>query len=345
MVHHAVLWPHAAVCSVVLGALCTLPLAACGRDPPGQATLGANSAGAPEAGRDSPHPRVVPLRAPRESEIPEGRMGESIRRGHALLAATRDSLPAYVGNRLRCLSCHLDDGRRANASPLVGVYARYPNYNARSGHIYTIEDRINDCFRRSLNGHSLPPESAALRDITAYLAWLSSDVPVGAAVKGQGLPRLAPRTGDSARGRAIFAATCARCHGADGAGTKRAPPLWGAGSFNIGAGMARLRTAAAFIRHNMPFDRPGSLTDQQAFDVAAYITSRPRPDFVGKENDWPNGDAPPDVAYPTRSSRAASQTRAPREERAPPIREEGGAERPAQAPPRSPPPVREEGVP
>jgi thiosulfate dehydrogenase len=74
--------------------------------------------------------------------------------------------------------------------------------------------------------------------------------------------------------------------------------------------MARLRTAASFIRHNMPFDKPGSLSDQEAFDVAAYIVSRPRPDLVGKERDWPNGDPPPDVAYPTTAARRKAATAA-----------------------------------
>jgi thiosulfate dehydrogenase len=245
---------------------------------------------------------VVPLRAPNDSEIPSGALGTSVRRGRALLAATRDSLPAFAPGKLRCVSCHLDEGRRANASPFVGVYARYPNYNARSGHPYTIQDRINDCFRRSLNGRALPADGSDMRDMVVYFAWLSHGVPVGAAVEGQGLPKLTPLAGDTASGRALFGEQCARCHGADGAGTAVAPPLWGRASFNIGAGMSRLRTAAAFIRYNMPFDRPGSLTDQQAFDVAAFVTSRPRPDFAGKENDWPNGDAPPDVAYRTRAA-------------------------------------------
>jgi thiosulfate dehydrogenase len=66
--------------------------------------------------------------------------------------------------------------------------------------------------------------------------------------------------------------------------------------------MARLRTATGFIRHNMPFDRPGSLTDSQAVNVATYLITRPRPDFPGKENDWPLGGAPVDVAYPVKSS-------------------------------------------
>lgn len=246
---------------------------------------------------------VVPLRAPNDSEIPSGALGVSIRRGRALLAATRDSLPAFTSSKLRCVSCHLDEGRRANASPFVGVYARYPNYNARSGHPYTIQDRINDCFRRSLNGRALPADGSDMRDMVVYFAWLSHGVPVGAAVEGQGLPKLTPLAADTAKGRALFGEQCARCHGADGAGTAVAPPVWGRASFNIGAGMSRLRTAAAFIRYNMPFDRAGSLTDQQAFDVASFVTSRPRPDFAGKENDWPNGDAPPDAAYPTRASR------------------------------------------
>ncbi len=248
------------------------------------------------------HGTVVPLRAPSDSEIPAGPLGESIRRGHALLAATADSLPKQVRSRLRCLSCHLDDGRRANASPLVGVSARYPTYSARTGRAYTIEDRINDCFRRSLNGRALPADGSDMRDVVVYLAWISRGVPIGASVQGQGLRTLTPLIGDTARGRAIFTQQCTRCHGADGSGTVVAPPLWGSRSFNIGAGMARLRTAAAFIRDNMPFDRPGSLNDQQAFDAAAFIVSRPRPDFPGKENDWPNGWAPPDVAYATRGA-------------------------------------------
>lgn len=254
---------------------------------------------------------VVPLRAPPDSEIPDTPLGASIRRGHALLTATRDSLPHYVGNRLRCVSCHLDDGRRAYASPLVGVYARFPQYRARNARVNTIEDRINGCFLRSMNGRPLPVNGRDMRDMTAYLAWLSRGIPVGARVEGQGFARLKPLTPDTSRGAALFATTCARCHGANGEGTVIAPPLWGPESFNIGAGMARLRTAAAFIRRNMPFDQPGSLTDQQAFDIASYIVSRPRPDLPGKENDWPNGDAPPDAAYPTRGARTHGGTRAP----------------------------------
>src|SRR5690606_36295780 len=120
---------------------------------------------------------------------------------------------------------------------------------------------------------------------------------------GQGLPDLAPLPGDTAHGAAVFTSTCVVCHGADGQGTPAAPALWGPESYNIGAGMARLRTAASFIRHNLPLGNP-HLTDQQAFDVAAYINARPRPDYRGKENDRPRGNPPPDVAYPTKAGRS-----------------------------------------
>ena len=232
--------------------------------------------------------------------IPAGAFGDAVRRGRALLVATRDSLPAHVGNGLRCVSCHLDEGRRESGSWL-GVFARYPQYRARSGAIETIEYRVNDCFRRSMNGTALDPANRDMADIVTYLAFLSQGTPVGPPPPSARLQHWAGFTADTNAGARVFASTCAQCHGPDGQGTAGAPPVWGPASYNIGAGMARVRTAAEFIRRNMPFDKAGTLTDQEAFDVAAYVNTRPRPDYRGKEGDWPNGDPPPDVAYPTRA--------------------------------------------
>lgn len=247
----------------------------------------------------------VPFRVPAESEVSDVAFLQSLRRGRALLGHTGDSLPRYVGNRLACTSCHALDGTQKNAMPLVGVYARFPQYRARSGRIDLLEDRINDCFERSMNGHALDRGSRDMRDMVTYMAFLSLGVPAGARVEGQGVPPLEPLTGDTTRGATLFASTCSTCHGANGDGTNAAPPLWGAHSYNIGAGMARVRTAAAFIRSAMPVSNPGSLTPQQAFDVATYINTRPRPDFARKSADWPNGDPPPDVAYPTQAKTKA----------------------------------------
>ncbi|MEP6690386.1 MAG: c-type cytochrome [Gemmatimonadaceae bacterium] len=252
-------------------------------------------------------PVAAPLRVPADSEIPAGPLGVSIRRGRALLLDTRDSLPRNVGNALRCASCHLDGGMRAWSSPWIGVYARFPQYRSRSASVNVLEDRINDCFERSMNGTALSATSREMRDIVAYMAFLSRGIPVGGEVEGQGFAKLTPVAGDSTRGARLFGATCAVCHGAAGEGTRVAPPVWGNGSYNIGAGMARARTAAAFIRRNMPYDKPGTLSDADAFDLAAYIDSRPRPDLPGKERDWPNGDAPPDVAYPTLARKKGHQ--------------------------------------
>ena len=149
-----------------------------------------------------------------------------------------------------------------------------------------------------------------MADIVAYMAFLSTGVPHGWRAPWLGYRRLAPRPADAKSGAGVYAANCARCHGPYGAGMNSAPPLWGAQSFAIGAGMARLHTAAAFIRWNMPFDRPGQLTDQQAYDVAAFVLSHARPDTPRKELDWPNGDPPDDAAYPTLAARKAARMKA-----------------------------------
>ncbi|MEO7039622.1 MAG: c-type cytochrome [Candidatus Elarobacter sp.] len=236
---------------------------------------------------------------------PSGAMGVAVRRGRAILAATRDSLPSHVGSSLRCFSCHLDEGRRIGGLSLVRAYTRYPQYRLRGARVDLIEDRVNDCFVRSLNGRPIPSDGADMRDIVTYLAWLARGVAEGESVKAQNVPALATLAADTTRGVQLFIESCARCHGASGQGAGIVPPLWGPKSYNIGAGMARYRTAALFVLHNMPFDKPNTLTLQQALDVARYIDTRPRPDFKGKESDWPTGDRPDDVPYPTDSGSAA----------------------------------------
>jgi thiosulfate dehydrogenase len=134
----------------------------------------------------------------------------------------------------------------------------------------------------------------------SYLAFLSTGVPEGAHVRGEGMPRLPMLTGDATRGAGMYGPMCARCHGQSGEGTSVAPALWGPRSFSIGASMAREERAASFIRRAMPYDRPGTLGDQDAFDLAAFVIAHARPDLAAKARDWPGGDAPSDVPYATR---------------------------------------------
>ena len=220
-------------------------------------------------------------------------------RGRAILAAFRDSLPEYSGNGLRCTSCHLDDGKRPTALPWLGSAARYPQYRARPGIEEPMTQRVNECIARSLAGRMLPEDGTAMRDILAYLESL----------RFEARPPATPTVtlaGNEGHGRQVYAASCARCHGAKGEGLV-APPVWGENSYSIGAGMARQHVFATFVHANMPHDSAGVLARQDAADVAAFVLSQPRPDHPGKERDWPKGDPPADVAYATDAARAAGK--------------------------------------
>lgn len=240
-------------------------------------------------------------RPPAESEIPNDSMGASIHRGLALVTNTTDSLPAYAPGKINCTSCHLDGGRNEDAAALTGSHARFPKYMERTGAVITLADRVNYCFTRSLAGTQLPATSREMEDILAYLAFISRGVPTGAKTPGaDGLVKMAALVGDTVRGAAQFATTCAACHGADGqGGAGRVPALWGPRSYSVGASMAREERAASFIWHNMPLGQGRTLAPQQAYDLSAWINSRPRPDSPGKEKDWPMGGAPKDVPYNT----------------------------------------------
>lgn len=242
--------------------------------------------------RVAPPPAVpIAFTAPPDSAIPDGPTGTAIRRGQQLFLHTRANAENHVGNGLSCSNCHLDAGRRPNASPMWAAWGAYPAYRAKNDQINTMEDRIRDCFTYSMNapasrsGKAPPPADPIYRDLQMYFFWLAKGAPTGVDLPGKGFIDLKPTTlgHDPVRGAKVFAQSCAACHGADGqgqrdpSGSSAFPPLWGAMSFNWGAGMGKVANAAAFIKANMPLGQEYSLTDQQAWDVAAYIDSRERP--------------------------------------------------------------------
>jgi thiosulfate dehydrogenase len=245
--------------------------------------------------------------APREADIPSDSAGAAIRRGLYLLRNTPESLPNFATSGLRCTSCHQDDGIKLSAGSLTGSHARFPAYLSRTGAVITLADRVNYCFTRSLAGNVLPSGSREMTDILAYLAFISRDVPMGAHLSTAGMPRMpGVLDGDATRGAQLSVSkTCTTCHGADGNGVGILPPLWGPRSYSIGASMARIERAAAFIYFNMPQTAPGTLTAQEAFDLAAYVNGQPRPDSPAKELDWPVGGNPSDVPYDLRSGHRA----------------------------------------
>ncbi|OJH42949.1 cytochrome C [Cystobacter ferrugineus] len=256
------------------------------------------------APRPTDSAQKAPFHLPRESTLPRGPEGDRIRRGLRLVMLTERELPGYVGNGLRCTSCHLQAGRVRYAAPWVGITGVLPEYRSRSGRMNTLEERINDCFERSMNGKPLPEDGVEMRSIVAYMSWLSQNVPKGRSVEGRGFKHITPRpTPDREQGARLYEARCARCHAHEGRGMKNPdgsyliPALGGEQSFNIGAGMARLDTAAAFIRWNMPLLQGGTLTDQEAYDIADYFIHLPRPDFARKHEDWPKGGKPRDARY------------------------------------------------
>lgn len=243
--------------------------------------------------------------------LPNDAGGEEIRRGRDLFTATyahigphvADPAKRYAGNSLSCGNCHLQAGTKKFGLPVYGLADDFPAYSARRGAEGTLPDRINSCMARSMNGRPLPEDSPEMKAFVAYITFLSTGLPAGEKLAGYGagtMPEL-DRPADPDRGKLVYVRACLLCHGADGAGIPRSgtptdlgyfvPPLWGRGSFNDGAGMNRLITAANFIHFNMPHGTDyvdPQLTVEEAWDVAAYMVSQPRPDKAGLDKDFPD---------------------------------------------------------
>ncbi|MEG2046225.1 MAG: c-type cytochrome [Comamonas sp.] len=252
-----------------------------------------------------------PFETPRLAKMLEEKNADQLVYGARLNIETRDLLPKNVGNALNCASCHLNAGTVADGSPYIGISALFPSYAPRAGRVITLEDRINGCFLRSMNGKPLPLDSEEMKSMVALFDWMRNETKPEDKIEGRGVGKISQQIiPNPENGKQIYTQQCALCHGADGEGIKNAkgqwvyPPLWGDESFNIGAGMARTYTAAAFVKRNMPIAfhgnfplGQGGLSDQEAVDVAEYFSHQPRPDFAPKVKDWPNGKKPADARY------------------------------------------------
>lgn len=216
----------------------------------------------------------------------------------------------YTTSRLACGSCHLDGGSEPGTLALVQAEHRYPRFSPRSGKTSDLTDRINGCMRRSMNGKALPVNSPEMIAMAAYIRSLGErNAAMGASLrKAHESPAFKDpgRAADLKNGKQVFSDRCATCHGANGAGLLAAsnpihgyvfPPLWGPDSFNDGAGMHRVLTAAKFVKARMPLGK-ADLTDDQAFDVAAYFNAQARPHMAHLDRDFPDRAAKPaDTSY------------------------------------------------
>ena len=243
--------------------------------------------------------------APDTSTLPHDAHGNLIRYGRMLIANTG----AYFGpggkisrnaNGMNCQNCHLDAGTRLYANSYSAVYSIYPKFRARSGSVEHLDKRINDCMERSMNGEKIDSLGHEMKAMIAYINWVGKDVKKGVSPKGAAvadLPYL-ERAADPELGKIAYEKNCVSCHGQDGLGklhddglTFLYPPLWGPRSYNTAAGLYRLSRFAGYIKSNMPnltsnHDKP-LLTDEEAWDIAAFVNSMPRPDKKFTE-DWPD---------------------------------------------------------
>jgi thiosulfate dehydrogenase len=207
---------------------------------------------------------------------------------------------AAITNGMNCQNCHLDAGRKSWGNNYGAVASTYPKFRDRSGSTETIFKRVSDCMERSLNGKTLDSNSMEMKAMIAYIEWVGHTVEKGKSPVGSGIqpPSYLDRAASPEKGNLVYVSKCQSCHGADGEGVMAVdgksysyPPLWGPNSYNTGAGLFRLSRFAGYVRDNMPFNQATNdapiLSDEEAWDVAAFVNSRPRPvkDLSG---DWPN---------------------------------------------------------
>ena len=254
---------------------------------------------------------VVPNNPLEDKTLGTSPLAEQVRWGYRIFVDTPKEAPRFTGGRVSCANCHLNAGQRDRALPVVGVAGQFPEYNNRAARLISLADRVVDCFIRSENGTAydeLPTTtSKEVLAVQAYLAWLSKGYAMGQNPPWRGKnaitqDKLIPvKSLDVEKGKSLYAEKCVSCHGLDGQGVqigdKKAGPLWGDHSWNDGAGAARVYTLAGIIRYAMPYLDPGSLTDEEAQHVAAYINSQPRPHFPFKDRDYPGSKVPVDAVY------------------------------------------------
>jgi thiosulfate dehydrogenase len=259
-----------------------------------------------------PTPRPIAAdawKAPDINAVPADKAGEMIRYGSELLAHTAQYFGpkgsiAQITNGMNCQNCHLDAGRKLFGNDYASFISSYPKMSGRSGTVEPASERIAECFERSLAGKVPDTSGKEVQAILAYMKWIGKDVKKGQKLFGNATEKLAfmDHPADPVKGKDVFVMKCQSCHGNNGEGLLAAdkksytnPPLWGKHSYNDGAGMYRITNFAGFVKNNMPFGatyQSPQLTDEEAWNVAAFVNSQPRP-HKNQHKDWTNLDKKP----------------------------------------------------
>ncbi|WP_207509918.1 c-type cytochrome [Telluribacter humicola] len=255
-------------------------------------------------GRRTPLAADSLWRPPAQSLMNTAQEADLIKYGQDLIVNTAKYLGpkgnvVYSSNGMNCQNCHLEAGGKPWGNNYGAVASTFPKYRERSGTVENTSKRVNDCFERSLNGKALDTNSREIKAIVAYLHFVGRDVPKGKTPRGTGIWHVPymDRAADPEKGKLVYQQKCAYCHGSDGQGVGKAggtgyvyPPLWGKNSYNKGAGLYRISRLAGYIKTSMPlgasWDKP-QLSDEESWDIAAYINSRPRP-AKDLSRDWPS---------------------------------------------------------
>jgi len=245
-----------------------------------------------------------------KTDLPLGEEGARIKYGHLLITETSDQIGPlaedekmrFAGNNLTCNNCHLNAGTKIGSGSFIGVTNRFPQFRGRENKMGTMEERINGCMERSMSGRKIPENGKEMQAMIAYMKWLSQDVPAEIEKEYEGYVKIEipDFKADPEKGKELYQIRCQLCHLENGEGWKFGgeeftgylyPPLGGDDTYNDGAGMNRVLTAAEFIKGNMPFGATKEvplLTDEQSYHIAAYINTFKRPNKENREVDFPD---------------------------------------------------------
>lgn len=239
---------------------------------------------------------IVPKMPTPPKDYPAGKLGEYVKLGEAIIMNTNTHALSkdFVGNALKCTDCHIDGGRTNRLGTFIGTATSFPAWSKREGTLQSLEDRINNCFMRSMNGKRPINGTKLSMAMAAYVSWLSTNIPMKMNAKKPVTPYYTPlwpnkeatplikkaTHANYLAGEKLYKERCMVCHMENGQGVKGSfPPLWGKDSYNAGAGLSKLNKLASWLMYNMPKGAEGSLSLQEAVDLAIFVDAHPRPSF------------------------------------------------------------------